>query len=84
MKAISKKMRDELSKCPVCDKSLLKRAIKCHIVPMAEAELARVARNLLDSAKGRPYTFSSGVANRQVPHYRFIKKHLKEYKRFVC
>ena len=64
-------------KCPVCDKKLLKRGLKCHIVGKSNSELAKTGRNLIDCAKNRPYTFSAGVANRQVPHYRYIVKNSK-------
>lgn len=76
-------MKEILTNCPICKKRLWNRAIKCHIVSKSREELAQIAKNLLDSAKNKPYTFSASVANKQVPHYRYIKKHTILFKKFI-
>jgi hypothetical protein len=66
------------TKCPVCKVEYWTNAIKVHIYHRSRLELAKVAENLLNASKNKEYTFSGSVANRQCPHFRFIKKHTKQ------
>jgi hypothetical protein len=68
-------------KCPVCQKRLLRRAIKNHIINSAEAEGFTHLNNLLDAAKNKPYSFSPIVLLRQSGHLKYYRRNLKMSKK---
>lgn len=71
----------KLTKCPLCKKPYLFHAIKLHIINTGKAEAHKTMKGLLDRKRGH-YSFSSHVLLRQMPHFAFVRKNTKNYKKF--
>ena len=69
-------------KCPVCKKTVLPVALKNHVIGAARFESYKKMKDLLDRHPVDFKTVSRLVMIRQMPHLSFIRKHMKNSKKF--
>ena len=67
--------------CPVCKIKYIEQGLNNHIINKAKAEAYKQMKFFFETKKSS-HTFSKAVVLRNIPHFAFIRRNTKEFKKF--